>query len=353
MLRGQRSTRPANGGFRRNSAALPPHGTLRVPMPLALQNALPTSGLDRPTRYGFPERVFSALLIVLALAWLAVPVQAQTACPCGFCPANRSPFFAVNVAPELAPNARIFARLDGFDLREVRLRTSSGAPIPFALEPAGDDAGTAFWVVPDAPLSPGSYVLAASLAVGQEFVVLPGDDTTPPPVGGLRIGTVARSDYCSDLTGGWISWETGPDSDVSRSVFAVEVELWRDGAMFARVFPAQPVFITPVEFGTSPNPECFGSAHVDGLIEGEQLTARVRVWDMAGNATGFESSTFTVARSGPVQCLQSCAATPGRHLPPTGHGLLALLALLLAASSRRREDAGPAAGPAVRTARVD
>ncbi len=286
--------------------------------------------------------IWSLGLIVGLWCTTFAPAAAQGPCTCGRCPADLAPFFAVDVPVSLAPNARILARMFRFDPASTTLTTAAGEPVAFALEPTGDTNVDAFWVVPAASLTPGGYRLAATRSGGgppitQAFVVSGADDTTPPPVTGLRVVDIRANEYCGDLIGGWVVWDSTVPREVIDGVIALEVELWRDGVMFARVFPAQPV-TSAVEFGTSENPDCFGGAHVDGLMEGEELTARVRAWDMAGNATEFETTTFDVHRANWARdCSKSCSVTPGydgNERPPLWLALPLLGAMWRARRSR-------------------
>jgi hypothetical protein len=218
---------------------------------------------------------------LFGLARLAAPAPALSQVTCGcylsYCPARDSPFLRFELATPLAPNARILARLSGFDPGSVELETTAGDPVAFALEPAGDAAGTAYWIVPAAPLMPGDYLLSATSraersVATEAFSVAARDDVTPPAVSGLRVAGVSVSNYCSELVGGAVSY-SAVDPGLVYTAVALEVELWRGGVRFARVFPAQAYRSQPTEFGTSPAPDCFGAAHVDGLREGEELTA--------------------------------------------------------------------------------
>ena len=110
-----------------------------------------------------PHRLGVAALVLLSPVLTASPAGAQCACSGSTCPADRPPFFSSSVSPQLAPNARILARLDRYDPETVALATSDGAPVTFTLEPAGDAAGLAFWLTPTEPLATGSYVVSAAL----------------------------------------------------------------------------------------------------------------------------------------------------------------------------------------------
>lgn len=295
------------------------------------------AGLSPATRRVLWAAGLAALLALL----LTSPVRAQTGCPCGSCPAHRPALPPISSA---ASNARFFVRLRFFDSSSVTLTGPDGAPVPFALEAVGEPAGQTFWIVPSAPLAPGAHELTATATQGfverQAFGVGRGEDITPPSIRGLRIGPPGEDrHYCGELIGGWLTWDNAWDgAPWEDSPLTLEVELSRGGVVLGTVFPARPrTESEPTEFGTSSNADCFAAAHISGLQEGEELTARVRVWDSAGNSTELSPVTFVVAREPAApRCPSRCAATPGLGSPSRAFAAVLWLALLYARRRSRR-----------------
>lgn len=285
--------------------------------------------------------------VFIAALTLLVAHNARAECGCS-CPAEDAPFFrgSATRSPEtIARNARIFARLSRFDPGSVRIEAEGGAIVEHALEPAGDAAGVAYWIVPTLPLSPGSYTISATQTGGrfvhrEAFVVLDEDDVAPPTVTGLHIETSVLPDLCSDLIGSaFVAWDRDPRG--SAETLVVEVELLRDGTSLGRVFPSYSGPPGTRGLGTAAEPACFGEAHLDGLVAGEALTARVRMLDLAGNATTPADFDFVALESHAApqsECGRWCSAGVGaatsRSLP------MCLLAALLALLARRRRGRG-------------
>lgn len=237
-------------------------------------------------------------------------------------------------------NARLLLTLHGWVPASVTLETSEGTPLPFTLEAAGEEDGRAFWLVPAASLEPGRYVVRAQLGAGPgshpfEFEVSLPEDHTPPDASGLR-PVALENFYCFALTGSRFTW----DVPASEPLGASEVELWRGEERIAQVFTRGEREI--VELGSSASPSCFGNAHVPGLVAGEVLTARVRAWDLAGNAGEFESTTFTVMQVDGNRCERYCAAWPVPEAPSRllASWLVAGVALALRRTRRQRHGTG-------------
>lgn len=275
----------------------------------------------------------------------APPAMAHAQCAC-ICPANGAPFFRSAVPRDVEPtppNARIFMRLARYDVASVELTSQSVTPVPFVLEPAGDSSGTAFWLEPLSPLDSGRYVLSAiaraSGTVYRQQLVVEGDnDTTPPMLEGVDVVGRGSPNYCHDVVGAVVVWAP-VSADVLRSDLVVEVELWRESTMLARVFPEDVALDGTTTFGTSEAADCFGAAHAEGLRAGEELTARVRVWDQAGNATDVGTFPFVpvpsrAADAGP--CGRYCGAAPwsdGR--PPVGWAAIMIVTVCRSRARRR------------------
>jgi hypothetical protein len=228
------------------------------------------------------------------------------------------------------------------DASSVTLTAADGTPVAFTLEAVGDPAAQTFWLVPSAPLAPGAHELTARARQGiidrQAFRVAGGDDVTPPSIRGLSIGPPSSErHYCGELIGGWLSWDNAWDgAPWEDSPLTLEVELSRAGVVLGAVFPPWPrAESEPTEFGTSSNADCFASAQISGLQEGEELSAVVRVWDSAGNSTELAPITFVVAREPAAPpCAPRCAVTPGRG-GSRSRVWTALLALALVGARRR------------------
>jgi hypothetical protein len=129
----------------------------------------------------------------------------------------------------------------------------------------------------------------------------------------------------------------GFDLDVHENMSPVvfEIEVHRGGVLVGHTFT------NARAFGTSPVPDCFGSMQVDGLVEGERLTARVRVFDSAANASDFVTFSFTPNRAlaGSRQPCGGCNAGSTGSMSPIPAWATALM-LLGAAGCRHRRRRG-------------
>lgn len=282
---------------------------------------------------------------------LLVPpaVASAQACSCT-CPGDGLPFFRTLTSPQtLAPNARIFARLSGFDASTVRLETASGSRIPLTLTAAGDASGTALWIAPNERLAPGAYTLAVDAAGGgptyaRDVMVGSDDDTTPPRIENVRLDDLGGIATCSSTAGIGVVWDVigTPDAEVVDGEYVVEVALQRDGVGVGTVFPREIGPTGTSWFGSSADPACLGVAQASGVTEGMAFTATVRVWDAAGNATIATVLPFRAARSTPLgatPCMHGgCSASPPMRGAPSWAAWIA--APLLLRRRRRRVTGG-------------
>ncbi len=258
--------------------------------------------------------------------------QAQT-CSCGVCPSEGVPFPGLERVFE---DARIFVRLDRFDPLTVALVDPEGVPVAFSLEPAGDSNGTAHWITPAAPLRPGMHTLSAMSRGGgasweTEFTVLTGTSNVPPTLASVSILADTGTPYCEPLAGVALEWRAASGS----GPLVLEVEVWRDGVLLGRAFPAWNTVNTETELGSSAASECFGSATVPGIEPGDRLLLRARLWDTSGHGSNVIEVPATAgpARVAP-DCTRTCAASAGA---PRGAGWLSAIPILgvLGLASRR------------------
>ena len=306
-------------------------------------------GEQVPCRMGsLRSRAASQLaLSLIVLGGVSHDGRVQAQCGCS-CPAEGAPF--LRGGHSLPTNARIFGRLGRYDAASVSLVTDAGTAVAFTLVPAGDGRGTAFWLLPDAPLVPGNYILSAHPLPGtsaSEFsrhvVVDATVDTTPPPFTSLRFGAEHPA-LCHPVVGATVGWDAPnpPSSDVLLDEFVTEVEITLAGGVVRTTFPEQVAFNGTTAFGTSDAPSCFGASEVQGLAAGSPVTGRVRIWDMAGNSTPFAPfelvperlTVASVATCPRPDCAVSAPGT-GRHRPVSTARLLPLFALALALSRRQ------------------
>lgn len=173
-----------------------------------------------------------------------------------------------------------------------------------------------------------------------EFVVTTDAvDVSPPELLRLEAVTPRGDTYCADLDGVFVEWEAAGSPD---EVLTLEVEVWRGTELLGVVFPRTAPSDTPPPLGTSSDSDCFGTALVDGVTQGDELTLRGRVWDAAGNASNVRTITVVAvhAASSPQSCERWCSATPGAGRGGRWAVPLAGLAILTGLLVRRgRRDA--------------
>lgn len=264
---------------------------------------------------------------------MTIPAAARAQdCECQ-CPTDVmwEPFLDSRGSSEQAPNARLFARLDGYDVSTLRL-VGVGDPA-IVLELAGDGRASAFWITPEVPLASGSlYRMSVGSLDGARtfeatFTTSVSVDTSAPDVDEITVAAPPANRYCAHLIGGVVQVVAAPQP---YNTVVTEVEVLRDGALVGRVFPVQGVF------GTSSSPDCLGAGHLDGLVDGEPLTARVRLWDLAGNATEWVDVPFTAqsATAGSdAPCGRWCTASP-RRAPLSALGIGCAVAIGLGVHRR-------------------
>ncbi len=277
-----------------------------------------------------------------AVLLLGGPVTSARAdgCGCG-CLFNVQPFFAgTRPGPHaVTSSARLFAQLQAYDASTVSLVDDADVPVAFTLTPADDSGGTAFWLTPDASLGLGRhYRLTATRRDGSvfrtELVVDATVGRTPPSVTGLRVRLPesAPPRLCGDLRGLIVEWDALHEVLLEDAV--VEVEVQRAGAVIGRTFARSvpyPDGTTTRWLGAGADPDCVGGAWLPDL-DGDLLDARLRVWDQAGQATGWIEVSFEPVVLGvgsPPPCpARSCTATGARSRPDAFCWAIALAALV-------------------------
>jgi hypothetical protein len=278
-----------------------------------------------------------ALLAVLALAGC----PSSDPCPC------RCPSEELVVGPALAqplggtavypPNTRLLLQFARYDAGSVALRDEMGADVPFALEPAGDAAGMASWLVPAAPLAAGMYTLSARSRVGGGSVgavleVGGEPDTVAPVLADFGVYSFGDEGYeCGLVTGGSMGHRTNYYLDgawVYEEGVVFEVEVEQAGSVVGTAFTSGIV-------GTASMPDCLGAGHLPGMTIGT-ATLRVHAWDLGGNRVDLGSHELTVRsqRANSYPCARWCSVSPGRA--PAGILPWAALAWLAAVLRPRR-----------------
>ncbi len=260
------------------------------------------------------------LLAALGPIVIAAPAAGQP-CGCG-CLSNAPPFFAGTAAGPhpVAPNARLFARLDGYDPSSLTLRDGTGASIAFTLVSAHDSAGTAFWVEPTLPLTPGgTYHLTVMHMNGSlfttELAVEAAERHTAPTLTGIRVAGPSSTGpgLCGEVAGARAAWTTLAGAPLDDLVIEIEVE--RSGTLIGTTLVHSTPGLDSQEttwFGSGPDAHCLGGAWLPDLVVAENLDARVRAWDQAGNVSAWATVPFQPAELGvasPVPCPAQCSMT--------------------------------------------
>lgn len=209
--------------------------------------------------------------------------------------------------------------------------------VAFDLQPVAADVPDTFWLVPRAPLTEGrGYTLSLDGAPSISVTVSGAADTTPPAPPVVNAASFRDGDWCTDLVGATPAIPTPAEPYLT-----ADVELLRGGVVIAHR-------IGTGLFVTADDPACFGRFHLDGLVEGEELTARVRVFDLAGNASEQVSVPLT-ARFARAGVRSPCGRWCSAGVPRRGDGffpaglLVALVALGVLGSRGRRGRAAPRA----------
>jgi len=280
---------------------------------------------------------------VLALASLVLaapaPVDAQ-ACGC-VCPADGSRTFQFLTRNARVPvNARLLVHVTPDRVDTVRLRRGE-RDFDVAVEPL---EGVADWysVTVAGGLEPdGVYDLEVGLPSGAvDSVRLTASeeaDTNAPDASRVEIvNYFSDRSLCYDVIGAALTWETGAFAYDDHVVFDVEVSrgdeplgrviLRRDARRFGR--PAD---------GRDGADDCLAGHRIDGIAQGESLTARVRVLDIAGNQSEYvvDFEPRLDEAIPPGTACPYCAAAPASDARPGVAGTT-LLALILLAAWRRR-----------------
>jgi hypothetical protein len=277
----------------------------------------------------------------LPVAFFVIASLAPSTAQAQWCGCSCPYYFQSTGVDSPAPlNPWIFEDLEGVNPATAQLMdVAIGIEIPIVLEPAGDAAGRAAWVHPTADLAPNSVydlTFSSTYASGVRWIRIETGterDTSPPTAEGLEVVTPAADPptrLCHPIVGGELHYRRSSDESV------VEIEILRATASIGRIFlePSEQAY-----FGTDTDPEesCFRLNAIDGLVEGETLIARMRVWDRAGNASVPIEQSFVVAATAiePVRsCSSGCSVTHVRH-GPSAIGFLAFgLALVLRRRAR-------------------
>jgi len=206
-----------------------------------------------------------ALALCLAASGVCSPegLVAQDCCTCptrGIAELSYEAPFNSSLT-RLPRNARILVYLGG-RRGGPPLLTSGSDDVAFDLIPAAIDLPDTFWLVPRDPLTPGRhYDLSVGYAGTARFWAEDEIDLTPPSIS-EAVGVGPREgEYCTELVGVALGVPALDEPNVT-----AEVELLRGADVIAHRFGSG-------LFATADDPTCF-RYHVDGLVEGEELTAR-------------------------------------------------------------------------------
>lgn len=281
------------------------------------------------------RRRIASLAAVIAFASIGAAASTARAqgCECS-CLAPTGPFLIPpSDRARLATNARIFAWLTDEEAATVRL-VQGEREVAVRVEAAADDVAGAFWIVPTEPLARagGDYVVSAGTPPqSARFVVVDEQaDVDAPILRGASAAPIRDDTWCAAIVGAAIEADVEPEQPYVR---VHEIELLRGETVIAHRFAPSTIF------GTASAPECLGPAHVDGLVEGETLRARIRVWDAAGNASAaveLEVAPASTRAGSDRPCGRTCSVAPPSGASPS---TAFAAALLLAAIGWRRSRA--------------
>lgn len=297
---------------------------------------------------------------------LGMGAQAQAAeCKTCRCDAQRFWTHPHDGAAEVPLNARVFVSAPGAAgaLDRVRLVDAGGVDVPHRREPTGGAAHTA-WLVPEAPLRPGStYTVLATADTQAHFTtsLLRVDEGAPTLAGVSAVADLPTLAGRCAAAGGTVLSVDARDDLNSGDLLLVQVDLtWPDGTHRRAL---QPLEGGRVVLGHMPQGglteqlyagvgSCFGDGEVGGL---DTLPTRVQVavLDWTGRASapldvglpGWERTGALACQAPPA--MQRAAAAPLQALGGVGcsaggvggAGTLAGVLLWTLALARRRSRA--------------
>lgn len=275
----------------------------------------------------------SRVALLFGLSALFAPRSADAqACACSCPSAGASPFSIASSSARVPRNAHVLARVDPARLDTVRL-SRGGVDVEAEVTPLDGLVGWSSITAAGGFEPGGEYDLEVTLADGRgtpsvHLTVTDEVDTNAPDASRIRVlNYFAERTLCYDLVGGELGWDSGAfayDDHV-----AIELEIFRGDASIGHLVlsPQSRRFGRPLD-DAAPIASCFEGHIVEGLREGEDLTAHVRVHDIAGNTSDYviDFQPYLDAPIPPGTACPYCSIAPGRRGRGSVVGVLLALA---------------------------